>query len=122
MASDPPVLPPTVPPTPPGPTIHIATRATDGSGAVEWSGLLTLAEAIDRRKNGLDIVVRGPDKRANRRLAYTVEAGVGPPSPPQFPHTATAGPHALPHFHQASRTPIGHSFYEVNNLKARKQP
>ncbi len=121
MTTNPPVT--NQPPAPtPGPTIHIATRAMDGSGAVEWSDLLTLEEAIDRRKNGLDVVVRGSDKRANRRLAGTVEAGVGPPSPPQFPHTATAGPYALPHFHQASRTPIGHSFYEVDGVKARKKP
>ncbi len=120
MASVPPVAP-EPPPTPPAPTIHVATRATDGSGAVEWGSELTLSAAIARRKRGLDIVVRGSDKAANRRLARNVEAGVGPPSKPQFPHTATAGPYALPHFHQASRQPPGHSFYEVDGVQARKK-
>lgn len=107
--------------TPLEPTVHEATLASGPSGAVEWGSVLTNQEAIDRRKNGLDIVVRGDDETANRRLAQRIEAGVGTPSRPQPPHTTTAGPHALPHFHQQSRTPGGHSFYETTRRKARRR-
>jgi hypothetical protein len=101
-------------------TIHEAELASGPSGAVEWSKELTFDEAVNRRKNEKDIVVRGKDETANRRLAGKVEATVGPASRPQFPHTNTAGRHALPHFHQRSRSPAGHSFYETRHLKARK--
>src|SRR3954447_8660008 len=109
MATPPQPSPRPVPP----PKVHAATRATDGSGKVEYGAVLTEQQAISRRQNGLDVVVRGADKAANRNLARSIEAAVGPPSKPQFPHTGTAGPLALPHFHQASRVPAGHSFYEV---------
>ena len=74
-----------------------------------------------RRQSG-DVVVRGNDIAANRALARRIEAQVGPVSKPQFPHTQTAGPLALPHFHQQSRSPAGHYFYETPNLKGRKKP
>src|SRR5262249_7852296 len=45
-----------------------------------------------------------------------------PPSDPQPPHTYSAGPHALPHFHQESRSPDGHCFYETEKRKARRRP
>jgi hypothetical protein len=83
---------------------------------------LTELEAAARRRSGLDIVVRGPDKAANKRLAKMVEELVGRlVSPPELPH-ASAGALALPHYHQLSRVPPGHSFYEVDNRKARKMP
>ncbi len=107
---------------PPAPTVHEAERASGPSGAVEWGPQLTPEQAAERRRNGLDIVVRGDDERVNRRLARAVEALVGPPGPAQFPHTGRAGPLALPHFHQASRTPSGHSYYETAKRKARKKP
>jgi hypothetical protein len=34
--------------------------------------------------------------------------------------SGSAGPRALPHFHQRSRVPPGHTFYETPNLRARK--
>jgi hypothetical protein len=67
-------------------------------------------------------VVRGDDTKANRARAYKIEAQVGAPSKPQFPHTSTAGPMALPHFHPRSRSPSGHAFYETDRRKARKKP
>ena len=105
----------------PAPTIHEARLASGPSGAVEWGSVLTLAEAIARRRQELDIVVRGDDENANRKLAKTVEEAAGPASRPQPPHTSTAGPNALPHFHQISRSPAGHSFYETTKRKARKR-
>jgi hypothetical protein len=75
-----------------------------------------------RRTNKGDVVIRGNNNAANRALAYKVEAQVGPPSRPQFPHTSFAGQMALPHFHQQSRSPEGHTFYETDKRKARRKP
>ncbi len=102
-------------------TIHEATLAGGPSGAVLRGAELELATAAARRLAGRDVVVCGDDPDANRRLARAVEAAVGLPTRPQAPHRS-AGPHALPHFHQASRSPDGHTFYETEKRKARKQP
>jgi hypothetical protein len=58
---------------PPEPTIHEATRLFDGSGAVEWGREITVAQAAERRRAGLDIVVRGDDVDANRRRAREID-------------------------------------------------
>jgi hypothetical protein len=88
---------------------------------VEYGAQMDEPAAVARRRNGQDIVVRGNDTVTNRRLARQIESGVGPPSRPQFPHTQAAGPLALPHFHQQSRSPGGHSFYETEERKARRR-
>jgi len=103
------------------PTVHEAFLAGGVSGAVEYGAAITEAEAQARRAAGLDVVVRGADDRANRSLAYAIEAAVGP-ALFQFPHRRTAGPLALPHFQQKAPPPRGHTFYEVGTRKARKQP
>jgi hypothetical protein len=103
-------------------TIHEAELASGPSGAVEYGVEIDEPTAVNRRKNGDDIVVRGDDTQANRSRAYQLEVQVGPPSKPQFPHTSRAGPMALPHFHQQSRCPKGHAFYETDKRKARKKP
>lgn len=82
---------------------------------------IDFATAVARRRMGLDVVVRGEDGDANRRLAYQIEAGVGPPSRPQPPERR-AGPLALPHFHQRSRNPKGHLFCDTEHRKARIRP
>jgi hypothetical protein len=102
-----------------GPMIHEAQRTSGPSGIVERGVELTLEGAVARRRTGEDVVVRGDDTDANRRLAGQVEAAVGPPSRPQAPEWR-AGPRALPHFHQASRSPDGHTFYETDKRKARR--
>jgi hypothetical protein len=89
---------------------------------VEYAAEIDESAAVARRRGGEDIVVRGNDTVANRSLARKIEAQVGPPSKPQFPHTSWAGPMALLHFHQQSRSPGGHSFYETDKRKARKKP
>jgi hypothetical protein len=81
---------------------------------------LTFEDAVARRRGGDDVVVCGDETDANRRLAGQIEAAVGAPSRPQAPERK-AGPRALPHFHQASRDPEGHTFYETENRKARKR-
>jgi hypothetical protein len=116
--SAPPVQP-TTGPRPP--TIHEAELVSGPSGAIEYGDEIDEPTAVARRKNGQDIVVRGDDTRINRSLTYKIEAQVGPASKPQFPHTSRAGLMALPHFHQQSRSPMGHSFYETEKRKARKK-
>jgi hypothetical protein len=104
----------TTPPRQPAevePTIHEAERASGPSGAVEWGPELTVEEAIQRRRQGGDIVVRGPVSKRNRATARKIEEAVGTPVIEDQPH-AKAGPFALPHFHQESHDPDGHTFYE----------
>jgi hypothetical protein len=103
------------------PTIHEAALASGPSGAVEWGAELTLDQAVNRRRSGEDVVVRSDDEIASRRLAGAIELAVGLATKPQPPHTYSAGPHALPHFHQRSRVPAGHTFYESKNRKARRK-
>ena len=108
--------------TPPVTTIHEAELAPGISGVVEYGSEIDEPTAVARRRNGENIVVRGDNTRANRSRAYQIEAQVGPPTRPQHPHTKTAGPNALPHFHQKSNWPKGHAFYETDKRKARKRP
>src|SRR5260370_36470414 len=68
------------------PIIHEAERASGPSGAVEWGPELTPEEAIQRRKAGLDIVVRGPNQRKNRQRAQEIETAVGVPITQDVPH------------------------------------
>jgi hypothetical protein len=103
-----------------GPTVFEAERASGPSGAVERLSQLDFDGAVARRKAGNDIVVCGDDPDANRRLAFQIENNVGQPSKPQFPHKR-AGPLSLPHFHQLTRNPDGHTFYETDKRKSRKQ-
>ena len=111
-------------PSPPPvlPSIHEAALVPGPSGAVQWGRELTEAEAADRRRHGLNVVVRGPNSRANRATARRIEAAVGP-AVEDPAHKGHAGPSALPHFHQVSRSPRGHTFYEnASGVKARRQP
>src|SRR5437899_907923 len=96
------------------PKIHEATLASGPSGAVNKGSEIDFAAAVARRQAELDIVVCGADVEANRRLARAIESAVGPTTRPQAPHVK-AGPWALPHFHQQTPPPEGHSFYETNN-------
>jgi hypothetical protein len=109
-------------PAPPSlpPTVHEATLASGPSGAVEWGPELTDEETVHRRKKALDIVVRGSNAKANRAKARQLEDAVGTPITEHQPHPRT-GPMALPHFHQVSRTPDGHSFYEITRRTARRK-
>jgi hypothetical protein len=98
----------------------VAERVSGPSGLVERGQELGFVEAVARRAAAEDVVVCGEDLAANRRLAGQIEAAVGPRTPPQPPERR-AGPHALPHYHQESREPDGHTFYETDKRKARKK-
>jgi hypothetical protein len=106
------------------PKVHEAALASGPSGAVIKGAEIDLTTAIARRQAGSDVVVCGENLIANRKLAYTIEAAVGPPTKAQTPHKRTAGPAALPHFQQRRQPPGGHTFYETDNpqRKARKGP
>ena len=103
------------------PTIHEAELASGPSGAV-LSELVVLDfdAAVARRQVGLDVVVRGEDVVANRRLAGAIEAAVGA-CQRSDPHRR-AGPLALLHFQQETPPPDGHTFYETAKRKSRKKP
>src|SRR5262245_50947249 len=96
-----------------------AVRVSGPDGFVEYGKQLTEAEAIDRRKDGEDVVIRGETQRRNRGKAREIEEAAGQPVTEDQAH-ARAGRCALPHFHQVNRDPAGHTFYEIGNRKARK--
>ena len=108
------------PPPPSPPTIHEAELASGASGIVDYGGEIDLAAAVARRQAGDDVVVRGDDVNANRRLAEAIETAVGPCKRSDPHHLA--GPRALPHYQPHPRPPTGHTFYETPRRKARKKP
>jgi hypothetical protein len=97
------------------PKIHEATRGNTGS--VRKGPEITQSQAEARRKAGLDIVVCGPDRVANRTLAGLIERNANGKAKCCFPHLS-AGSRSLPHWQPDPRPPEGHSFYETDNLKA----
>jgi hypothetical protein len=107
------------PPSQP-PTIHEAELESGCSGAVLWGAEIDEVAAIARRSAGLNVVVRGGDIDANRRLALAIESAVGP-AKRGVPHSQHAGPLALPHFQQVTPPPMGHTFYETDKKKAKKK-
>ena len=82
---------------------------------------MEFAAAVTRMPGGFDVVVRGQDANANRRLALQIESAVGP-AKRQVPHSLSAGPLALPHFQQGKPPPSGHTFYETDKKMARRKP
>src|SRR5207237_7907041 len=101
----------------PATTIHEAERASGTSGAVVYGKEVDVVAAVARRRGGQDLIVRGPDRKMNRRLAERIESAVGP-AERQDPHK-NAGPLALPHYQQTQPPPEGHSFYETDSRKGR---
>ncbi len=86
-----------------------------------WGDEITETEAIAERQAGRDVVVRGPDTGANRRLAGKIELDANGSAKRNVPHPS-AGPYALPHFQPDIRPPEGHTFYETDRRKAFKLP
>ena len=70
-------------------TIHEATLASGPRGTVVAGGEITFEVAVERRANGLNVVVCGQDQLTNKRMARQIEAAVGTASAPQHPHTGT---------------------------------
>jgi hypothetical protein len=103
----------------PSPTIHEAELGSGASGAVLYGAEIDIAGAVARRQAGKNVVVRGNDTDANRRLARTIEETVGSARRGE-PHER-AGAGALPHFQPSKRPPEGHTFYETSRRKARRK-
>ena len=97
-----------------------ATLATDASGDVTKGLEIDKQGAIDRRKNGDDVVVCGPDSTENRHEARSIEqaaSGVGNFILHQA--HANAGVNALNHYQAINPPPKGHCFYETKSQKAK---
>ena len=100
------------------PQIYMATLGS--LGRVIRGAEITEAQAVLERFAERDIVVCGPDRKANRRLAYRIESQRGP-CKDEPPHEKS-GPYALPHYQPEPRPPEGHSFYETEKRKAARNP
>jgi hypothetical protein len=100
-------------------TIHKATRGS--LGRVVRGDEIPEADAVREYAAGRDVVVCGDDIDETRAVAQRIAAAFGPYQP-QFPHTRTAGPYALPHYQPARRSPIVHAFYETARKKAARNP
>jgi hypothetical protein len=108
---------------PPDPEIYEATRAKDGSDAVDRGGILTKAQAVARRQAGEDIVVCGPDTFRNDRVAREIEEAATPAgNPPPIYQGPHGGPLSLPNWQQKAPPPEGHRFHETPVRKARVVP
>lgn len=82
-------------------------------GGVKRGPPISEADAVARRKAGLDIVVCGDDTMHNCNIAKRIEIQAhGPKSKHGGPHEE-AGLNALPHWQPPTRPPRGHSFYET---------
>ncbi len=87
------------------------------AGSVKKGVPITQTQAEERRRNGLDVVVCGSNRGANRRLAGLIERNAVKKAKCCPPHLS-AGGRSLPHWQPDPRPPDGHSFYETDNLKA----
>jgi hypothetical protein len=93
-------------------------EATTGSfGAVIKGKEISEADAVSRRKAGLDVVVCGNVLATNRRIAGTIE-GQANGTYKRCPPHANAGQLALPHYQPEIRPPEGHTFYETEHRKS----
>ena len=97
------------------PQIFKATRGSQGR--VIKGERIDRAEAEAQRKAGLDVVVCGPDHRANKALAGLIERNANGAAKRCPPHV-NEGPYALPHYQPDPRPPEGHTFYETPNRRA----
>jgi hypothetical protein len=97
------------------PLIYEASLGSQG--AVVKGNQISQAQAESLRKQGKDVVVCGPDHKANLTLAKQIERNANGSDQLCGPHK-NAGPHALPHCHPIGRHPAGHTFYETDKRKA----
>src|SRR5436309_2168116 len=110
---------PTTAPAEPAPTIHRAERIPGPDGTVEWrDSPITEAEAVSRLRRGLDVVVRGPNRRDNRNRARQLMVTAFGGFEEDNPHN---GRMALPHFHPPGRVPEVHAFFESPPRHARRR-
>jgi hypothetical protein len=100
-------------------SVHKAEPIPGPDGTVEWSDdPISDAEAVLRLQQGLDIVVRGSARRANRNKARELSQAAFGGFEEDPPHQ---GRMALPHFHPPGRSPDVHAFFEAPPRHARKR-
>jgi len=99
------------------PTIHQASLRAYDSAVVKGQEI-NAAEAEQRRKQGDDVVICGPDKDANSKLAESIEKNANGSYVRHPPHATSAKSKALPHYQPTQRPPEGHTFYETSSRKA----
>ena len=98
--------------------VQIYTASLSGSkGAVIKGKEISQAEAVLRRKKGLDVVVCGSNLALNRRIAGEIEREANGTVKRCPPHPS-AGSRSLPHYQPDPRPPAGHTFYETPNRQA----
>lgn len=103
----------------PAPSVHKAERIFGPDGTVEWwDEPISDADAIARLQAGLDIVVRGHLRRANRNKARDLMVQAFNGFSEDVHHN---GRMALPHFHPPSRLPEVHAFFEAPPRRAKKR-
>lgn len=97
------------------PAVKGVFEATRGlNGAVVRGNKLNIQQAVNHRKKGYDVVICGPDFKANRTRAETIEKAVRPNG-----RVKSCGPHAMAgslvlwHYQQDPKPPQGHTFYET---------
>jgi hypothetical protein len=102
------------------PEIFEAERMPGPDGAVERGDApITEAEAVARLKAGLDVVVCGAIRRANRNKARELANAAFGGNEEEEPHE---GRMALHHFHPPDHTPEGvHVFFDTPQRYARKK-
>ncbi len=106
--------------TPVSVAIYEAEPIPGPDGAVErGDSPIAEAEAIARLKAEEDIVVCGPERRANRNKARELMIAAFGGFEEDQPHQ---GRTALPHFHPPDHTPEGvHAFFDAPPRHARKR-
>lgn len=87
-------------------------------GAVTRGNKIRMSEAVTLRRAGRDVVVCGPDDRANRQRAEAIERTANVYIVHHAPHP-NAGTGALWHFQPLTRPPEGHTFYVRSTRKAK---
>jgi len=104
----------------PAVTVHAAEPIPGPDGVVEWWGpVISDTTAIARLKLEKDIVVRGPERRANRNKARELMIAAYNGFEEDAPH---GGRMALPHFHPPDHDPEGvHAFFDSPPRHAKKR-
>lgn len=104
----------------PAAVVYEAEPIPGPDGAVEWwDPPISDANAIARLQAGEDIVVRGPDRKLNKKKAEELMNAAYGGSEEDAPHR---GRMALPHFHPPNQIPEGiHAFFEALPRHAKKR-
>lgn len=93
-------------------------RLADRGGVRRIKPPITRQRAVEIRKNDGDVVVCGPDKKANSELARDIEQGASG-NWRRCKNHPNAGPHSLPHYQPDPRGKTKwHTFYETDSKRA----